>query len=94
MYITPKIFDSSKVVAAQSTRIGGVSVEPFSSMNLGLSVNDDEKNVWKNRELFFGGLGIELSQVSRCHQVHGNDVLVVNEPVSMMRRLQIKKIFI
>lgn len=82
MIIQPKIFDSSKVIAAQSTRLGGVSAEPFDSMNLGLSVNDDEQNVWKNRELFFGKLGIDLKQVSRCHQVHGNAVLVVTAPVT------------
>lgn len=82
MILQPKIFNSSKIIAAQSTRLGGVSPAPFSSMNLGLSVNDDEGNVWKNRELFFGKLGIELSQVSRCYQVHGNDVLIVNEPLT------------
>lgn len=82
MILQPTIFDSSKVIAAQSTRLGGVSVEPFNSMNLGLSVNDDEQNVWKNRALFFGKLGIDLKQVSRCYQVHGNEVLVVNEPVT------------
>ena len=58
MILQPKIFDSSKVIAAQSTRLGGVSSEPFDSMNLGLSVNDDEQNVWKNRALFFGKLGV------------------------------------
>jgi len=82
MILYPKIFDSSKIIAAQSTRLGGVSLQPFDSMNLGLSVNDEEQNVWKNRELFFGELGIELTQVSRCYQVHGNDVLVVTEPVT------------
>ena len=82
MILQPKIFDSSKVISAQSTRLGGVSPEPFTSMNLGLSVNDDEQNVWKNRELFFGKLGIDLKLVSRCYQVHGNDVLVVKEPVT------------
>lgn len=82
MIIQPKIFDSSTIIAAQSTRLGGVSPEPFNSMNLGLSVNDEEHNVWKNRELFFEKIGVELSKVSRCYQVHGNDVLIVNEPVS------------
>lgn len=82
MILIPKIFDSSKVIATQSTRLGGVSSKPFDSMNLGLSVNDEEQNVWKNRELFFGELGIELTQVSRCYQVHGNDVLLVTEPVT------------
>jgi len=82
MILRPKIFDPSKVIAAQSTRLGGISSKPFDSMNLGLSVNDEEQNVWKNRELFFGELGIELSQVSRCHQVHGYNVLIVKEPVT------------
>jgi polyphenol oxidase len=80
MFITPKIFDSSKIIAAQSTRIGGVSPVPFHSLNLGLSVNDDEQNVIKNRELFFGALGIKLQYLAKSHQVHGNRVCVVNEP--------------
>ena len=82
MIIQPKIFDFSKVIAAQSSRLGGVSPVPFNSMNLGLSVNDVEENVRRNRELFFGKLEIELSKVSRCYQVHGNEVLLVNEPVT------------
>lgn len=82
MYLLPKIFDPAQIVAAQSKRLGGVSPAPFSSLNLGLSVNDQESNVWKNRELFFGGLGIRLENVSRCYQVHGNEVLVVETPVT------------
>lgn len=82
MILIPKIFISEKIIAGQSTRIGGVSKEPFNSLNLGLSVNDEEKNVWKNRELFFGKLGIPLQQISRSHQVHGNKVLLVDEPIT------------
>ncbi|HEY0029442.1 MAG TPA: peptidoglycan editing factor PgeF [Bacteroidia bacterium] len=78
MRIQPKIFNSS-VIAAQSTRLGGLSPEPYHSMNLGLSVKDDEQRVLKNRELFFGGLGIQLNQLAIVHQVHGNNVLIVNE---------------
>ncbi len=82
MILIPKIFNSAKIIAGQSTRVGGISADPFHSLNLGLSVNDDEKNVWKNRELFFGKLGIPLPQISRSHQVHGNKVLLVNEPIT------------
>jgi purine-nucleoside/S-methyl-5'-thioadenosine phosphorylase / adenosine deaminase len=78
--IRPQIFDPAVIIAAQSDRHGGVSPAPFNSMNLGLSVKDDEKNVIKNRELFFGELGIQLSQLAIVHQVHGNNVLVVTEP--------------
>jgi YfiH family protein len=82
MILQPKIFDYSKVIAAQSTRKGGISPEPFLSLNLGLSVNDDEQNVWKNRELFFEKLGIAMNEVSRCYQVHGAEVLTVTQPVT------------
>ena len=78
--IQPKIFDPAVIIAAQSDRHGGVSPAPFNSLNLGLSVKDEEKNVIANRELFFGGLGIELSQLAIVHQVHGDKVLVVTEP--------------
>ncbi|MFL5764412.1 MAG: peptidoglycan editing factor PgeF [Bacteroidia bacterium] len=80
MILIPKIFDSSKVIAAQSTRLGGLSTQPFDSMNLGLSVKDEENTVWKNRELFFGELGIDLKQLALSHQVHGNQVCIVTEP--------------
>ncbi|MCW3084909.1 MAG: pgeF [Bacteroidetes bacterium] len=78
MNIRPEIFKGLPVIAAQSMRLGGVSPVPFESMNLGLSVNDDEQNVWKNRELFFGGLGIEILQLAKSHQVHGTNVHVAN----------------
>ncbi len=80
MIIQPQLFDPAKIIAAQSTRLGGVSNAPFCSMNLGLSVKDEEQNVYKNRELFFEGLGIKLNQLSISHQVHGNAVLMVTEP--------------
>jgi YfiH family protein len=80
MILKPQLIDAEEVIAAQSTRLEGVSPEPFNSLNLGLSVQDDEKNVHKNRELFFGQLGIPLSQLSLSHQVHQNKVQVVERP--------------
>lgn len=82
MHIIPKIFDSSKVIAAQSTRQGGVSPDPYLSLNLGMSVKDHQENVLKNRELFFRKLGIDPSQVTKSHQVHGNNVLIVDHPIT------------
>jgi polyphenol oxidase len=80
MIIRPEIFDSKYVVAAQSTRLGGLSKEPFKSLNLGLSVHDDEKVVMENRKLFFNSLGISPSQVTKSHQVHGTDIMLVTKP--------------
>jgi YfiH family protein len=77
--LLPQIFDDS-VIAAQSRRMGGVSPAPYSSLNLGLSVGDQESNVISNRELFFGGLGISLNSIAKSHQVHGSEVLVADRP--------------
>lgn len=81
MTIIPKIFNPENVIAAQSTREGGVSPAPFDTLNLGMSVNDNETNVIKNRELFFGALNISPEFVTKSHQVHGTKVMIVNEPV-------------
>jgi len=64
------------VLAALSTRNGGVSPEPL-GMNLSFSVGDEEANVLKNRELFFGGLGIGLAELAIPRQVHGSRLLRV-----------------
>jgi YfiH family protein len=82
MFVIPKIFNPAKVIAAQSTRLGGVSPAPYDSLNLGMSVKDDPANVIKNRELFFESLGITTHEVTKSHQVHGTEVMLVNEPVN------------
>lgn len=77
----PTIFNAfSKLIAAESTRLGGVSAAPFESLNLSFRVNDLEKNVIENRKRFFGGLGIKPEQVATSHQVHGDKVLYAIEP--------------
>ncbi|MBI4537179.1 MAG: peptidoglycan editing factor PgeF [candidate division NC10 bacterium] len=63
---------------AFSTRQGGVSREPFASLNLGASVGDDPGAVAENRRRFFGSLGISPDQIVRVKQVHGKGVLLVN----------------
>jgi YfiH family protein len=81
MIISPAVFKNHSIIAAQSTRIGGVSEGAYSSMNLGMSVNDTRENVLKNRELFFGTLGLGLPQLVISKQVHGNEVFVADAPV-------------
>lgn len=67
---------------AFSTRKGGVSSPPYHTLNLGLSVGDDSAAVHENRRRYFGALGLQLSRVVRVRQVHGNDVLVVEEALA------------
>lgn len=54
---------------AMSTRQGGVSPEPL-GMNLSFKVADEPGNVRRNRELFFGGLGITEARQAFPRQCH------------------------
>ena len=76
----PSIFSSfSNIIAAQSTRIGGISTGHFNSLNLGLSTEDKEQHISENRKLFFEHLGINENQIASSHQTHGTNVLLANE---------------
>lgn len=74
-HIAPSIFDSSKIVAAVSTRNGGVSKGYFSSLNTGRSTADDKNDVEENRKLFFADLGLDESDAALSYQVHGSEIL-------------------
>lgn len=66
------------VTAAFSTRVGGQSQEPYSSLNLGLHVGDEESIVISNRENWLKALGLRESAQPCCaEQVHGCRVAVV-----------------
>ena len=79
--IIPQIFKGHEVIAAQSTRFGGLSTVPFDKMNLGFSSGDDREIVLENRKIFFGGLGIDENDIATSKLIHGNKVLVANGPV-------------
>lgn len=81
LYRTPEIFGSfPQVVAAESTRHGGVSPAPYASLNLGTSTADTPDNVAENRSRLWMALGVNPDQVATAHQVHGSDVLTVSQP--------------
>jgi YfiH family protein len=67
------------VFLAMSTRQGGVSPEPY-GMNLSFRVGDTEENVKRNRELFFGRLGIGIDELAIPQQVHSAVVQAVDRP--------------
>ena len=62
-----------------STRLGGYSMHPFASLNLGLSGKDSKEKVLANRELVANELQISLSSFVFPSQVHGNHVVVIDE---------------
>jgi hypothetical protein len=72
--IHPTIFRSLKnVVAAMSTRLGGVSPHPY-GMNSSYHVGDREEDVRTNRERFFSLVGATPNSVVQPRQVHSADI--------------------
>ena len=65
------------VVHAISTRRGGVSLGPFSSLNLSAKVGDALDLVRQNRELFLTSLGLKPESTVALTQVHGHRVVLV-----------------
>ena len=62
------------------TRLGGVSVAPWASLNVGASVNDDPQAVARNAQLFYGALDTDINRACTVWQVHGTEVIVAREP--------------
>ncbi|OJV16785.1 MAG: polyphenol oxidoreductase [Dyadobacter sp. 50-39] len=76
----PQIFNQfPELVAAESTRHGGVSTGHYASLNLGGSL-DKPENIMQNNLIFFGALGIPFENVAKAHQVHGTDIVIVSSP--------------
>jgi len=65
---------------AFSTRLGGQSVAPFDSMNLGnpngCAIQDDYDNVWANYRTLQSACGLGGRFLARVHQVHGAEVVI------------------
>jgi YfiH family protein len=62
---------------AVTTRHGGVSEDPYGSLNLGLHVGDDPGRVITNRERAARAFGVDLETVVFAQQVHGAEATVV-----------------
>ncbi len=71
---------NNKLLAIESTRWGGISIQPYSSLNLGAFTNDHKEAVQRNKEILYSDLGINGDQIASSFQCHGNEVLNVIEP--------------
>lgn len=81
LFIRPKIFSSfPHLIAAQSTRHGGVSKGDIGSLNLGAYTEDDEASVNENQQRFMHQLGFSRDQLAYTYQVHGKEVKQVQAP--------------
>jgi YfiH family protein len=68
--------------AAFSARVGGVSGEPFESLNLGVLTDDDRGSVIENRRRLSAALGLEPGRIVVGRQVHGAEIAVHTGPQS------------
>jgi polyphenol oxidase len=68
----------SCIGAHMSTRAGGMSPAPWSSLNLGLAVGDDPQAVATNRQTFVTRLDHGAVRPVWLRQVHGTHVLELN----------------
>ncbi len=57
-----------------TTRLGGVSVAPYDSLNLGYATADDRASVTQNERLTAAALGVPEADIRWVYQVHGVDV--------------------
>ncbi len=69
------------------TRRGGVSQEPWASLNLGGNVGDSPAAVRQNHERMFAALRLDERRACTVWQVHSADVLIANGPVKGRRWL-------
>lgn len=73
------------VAACSSTRIGGVSLPPYDSLNLGAHCGDNPEHVEENRKRLFAAGNLPSKPVW-LEQVHGKNVLrLTGEPYASKR---------
>ena len=72
-------FEQAAIKHGISTRLGGVSSKPYSSLNLGLHTGDDKEKVIKNRRAFARAVGVDPIRLTTAEQVHGDAVFIVGE---------------
>jgi YfiH family protein len=73
-------FDSTNVAHGIFTRHGGVSPEPYASLNMSVSTGDAPGNVRQNVALGFGALERDPATCADLWQVHSARVIVADEP--------------
>ena len=65
------------------TRLGGVSPEPFASLNMATTVGDTAENVIENLTRMFGVFGLDLKTRYDGWQCHSKTVIAADVPRDM-----------
>jgi len=75
-----------ELIHAFSTRRGGKSHPPFSSLNLSFQVGDDPTRVQENRDRLLKDLTLLGRPLVSVRQIHGDGILVVDEELARQER--------
>lgn len=78
--IRTALLDTPTIRHGFFTREGGISDGIFASLNCSLASGDDVTKVAENRRRALAELGLGPDRLVTCHQVHGNDVVMVDQP--------------
>uniref|UniRef100_A0A1S2M9Z0 Purine nucleoside phosphorylase n=1 Tax=Anaerobacillus isosaccharinicus TaxID=1532552 RepID=A0A1S2M9Z0_9BACI len=70
---------NDRLLVGFTTRKDGYSMEPYSSLNLGLHVHDNDEEVIANREKLANELQIALANWVFSEQVHGSNIKKVSK---------------
>ena len=80
LYLTiPNFTETGLVNHGFTTRLGGVSAPPLSSMNLGIGRGDDPRSVCENYKIAGDAIGFDPARLVFFPQVHKNDIFVATE---------------
>ncbi|WP_229374486.1 peptidoglycan editing factor PgeF [Fibrella rubiginis] len=79
-YRVPALFSRIPgLIAAESTRHGGVSQGPYAALNLGVNTDDDPVHVAENRRRFLANFGMTEAHLASSYQVHGTAIRVATQ---------------
>ena len=90
-YLQPSWVATHRLTAGFTTRNGGSSRTPFNSLNLGFGAGDQASLVEANRAAVARGFGLEPHLFLTVKQVHGSQILVIDQPnpeVSHFQRVE------
>ncbi|HLF01997.1 MAG TPA: peptidoglycan editing factor PgeF [Anaerolineales bacterium] len=79
-YFTFESFPNGAVAHAIFARNGGVSPQPWASLNLSTSTGDTPEHTRENRRRAFDALGLPFDSMADVWQVHGTETIRADEP--------------
>ncbi|MGZ6012255.1 MAG: peptidoglycan editing factor PgeF [Caulobacteraceae bacterium] len=80
LYLNNALLDLPGVRHAFFTRQGGVSTGVYDSLNVGVGSRDDPDAVQENRARAAAALGVGLSQLLTCYQIHSSVAVTADKP--------------